>query len=88
MKNWVHNSLLVQPSIIESQRTIQVLEDMLRTCVIDFGGYWDNFLSLCEFSYNNIYHSSIDMAPFEEPYGKGCRSPIEWFEARDVKPLG
>ena len=28
----------------QSERTIQVLEDMLRACVIEFGGHWDNFL--------------------------------------------
>ena len=39
----------------QSERTIQVLEDMLRACVIEFGGHWDNFLPLAEFSYNNIY---------------------------------
>ena len=72
----------------QSERTIQVLEDMLRACVIDFGGHWDKFLPLCEFSYNNSYHSNIDMAPFEALYGRGCRSPIGWFEAGDVKPLG
>ncbi|WMV32693.1 hypothetical protein MTR67_026078 [Solanum verrucosum] len=55
---------------------------MLRACVIDFGGHWDKF------SYNNSYHSSIDMAPFEALYGRGCRSPIRWFEDVDVKPLG
>jgi len=65
-----------------------VLEDMLRACVIDFGGHWDNFLRLCEFSYKNSYHSIIYMAPFESLYGRGCRSPIGWFEAGDVKPLG
>ena len=37
----------------QSERTIQVLEDMLRACVIEFGGHWDNFLPLAEFSYNN-----------------------------------
>ena len=31
----------------QSERTIQVLEDMLRACVIDSGGHWDNFLPLC-----------------------------------------
>ncbi|WMV32246.1 hypothetical protein MTR67_025631 [Solanum verrucosum] len=60
----------------QSERTIQVLEDMLRACVIDFGGHWDKFLPLCEFSYNNSYHSSIDMALFEALYGRGSRSPI------------
>ncbi|WMV45455.1 hypothetical protein MTR67_038840 [Solanum verrucosum] len=44
-----------------SERTFQVLEDMLGACVIDFGGHWDKFVPLCEFSYNNNYHSSINM---------------------------
>ncbi|XP_049364361.1 uncharacterized protein LOC125829152 [Solanum verrucosum] len=30
----------------------------------------------------------LDMAPFKALYGRGCRSLIGWFEARDVKPLG
>ncbi|XP_069154406.1 uncharacterized protein [Solanum lycopersicum] len=52
----------------QSERTIQVLKDMLRACVIDFGGHWDQFLPLAEFAYNNSYHSSIEMAPFEALY--------------------
>ncbi|WMV37927.1 hypothetical protein MTR67_031312 [Solanum verrucosum] len=28
------------------------------------------------------------MTPFEALYERGCRSPIGWFEAGDVKPLG
>ena len=70
----------------QSERTIQVLEDMLRACVIDFGGHWYNFLPLVEFSYNNSYHSSIDMAPFEALYGRRCRSPIGLFDAFEVRP--
>ncbi|XP_069146082.1 uncharacterized protein [Solanum lycopersicum] len=61
---------------------------MLRACVIEFGGYWDNFLPLAEFSYNNSYHSSIDIAPFEALYGRRCRSPIGWFDAFEVRPWG
>ena len=72
----------------QSERTIQVLEDMLRACVIEFGGHWDNFLPLPEFSYNNSYHSSIDMAPFEALYGRRCKSPIGWFDAFEVRPWG
>ena len=60
----------------QSERTIKVLEDMLRASVIEFGGHWDNFLPLTEFSYNNSYHSSIDMDPFGALYGRICRSPI------------
>ena len=49
----------------QSERTILVLEDMLRACVIDFGGQWDQFFPLAEFAYNNSYHSSMEMIPFE-----------------------
>ncbi|XP_069143547.1 uncharacterized protein [Solanum lycopersicum] len=54
----------------QSERTIQVLEDMLRTCVIAFGARWDQHLALAEFANNNSYHSSIQMAPFEALYGR------------------
>lgn len=64
----------------QSERTIQTLEDMLRACVLDFGGNWDSHLPLVEFSYNNSYHSSIGMPPFEALYGRKCRSPICWHE--------
>ncbi|GJY94015.1 putative reverse transcriptase domain-containing protein [Tanacetum coccineum] len=64
----------------QSERTIQTLEDMLRACVIDFGGNWDVHLPLAEFSYNNSYHSSIQCASFEALYGKKCRSPVLWAE--------
>nr|WMB96861.1 hypothetical protein [Solanum melongena]WMB97140.1 hypothetical protein [Solanum aethiopicum] len=39
---------------------------MLRACVIDFKGNWDDHLPLIEFAYNNSFHSSIQMAPYEE----------------------
>ncbi|KAD4180377.1 hypothetical protein E3N88_28968 [Mikania micrantha] len=57
----------------QSELTIQTLEDMLRTCVLDFGGNWDFHLPLIEFSYNNSCQSSIGCAPFEALYGQKCR---------------
>ncbi|KAI3717497.1 hypothetical protein L1987_69148 [Smallanthus sonchifolius] len=72
----------------QSERTIQTLEDMLRTCVIDFGGSWDNHLPLMEFSYNNNYHASIKCAPFEALYGRKCRSPVCWTEIGDAQITG
>ncbi|WMV09889.1 hypothetical protein MTR67_003274 [Solanum verrucosum] len=53
---------------------------MLRVCVIDFKGNWDDHLPLIEFAYNNSHHSSISMAPFEALYGRRRRSPVGWFE--------
>nr|GFA16491.1 putative reverse transcriptase domain-containing protein [Tanacetum cinerariifolium] len=58
----------------KSKRTIQMLEDILRACVIDFGNSWDKHLPLVDFSYNNRYHVSIKAAPFEALYGQKCRS--------------
>ncbi|KAL2230611.1 UNVERIFIED_CONTAM: Retrovirus-related Pol polyprotein from transposon gypsy [Sesamum indicum] len=62
----------------QSERTIQTLEDMMRACVIEFRGNWDDHLPLMEFAYNNSFHSSIGMAPYEALYGRKCRSPICW----------
>ena len=72
----------------QSERTIQTLEDMLRSCVLDFGGGWEEHLSLIEFAYNNSYHSTIGMAPFEALYGRPCRSPVCWAEVGDKALLG
>ncbi|GJY88223.1 putative reverse transcriptase domain-containing protein [Tanacetum coccineum] len=72
----------------QSEHTIQTLEDMLRACVIDFGGSWDVHLPLAEFSYNNSYHSSIRCAPFEALYGRKCRSPVLWAEIGESRLIG
>ncbi|GJV38840.1 RNA-directed DNA polymerase, eukaryota [Tanacetum coccineum] len=72
----------------QSEHIIQTLEDMLRACVIDFGGSWDTHLPLAEFSYNNSYHSSIRCASFEALYGRKCRSPILWSEVRENQLIG
>ncbi|KAL2223980.1 UNVERIFIED_CONTAM: Transposon Tf2-12 polyprotein [Sesamum indicum] len=62
----------------QSERTIQTLEDMMRACTMEFKGNWDDHLPLMEFAYNNSFHSSIGMAPYEALYGRRCRSPICW----------
>ena len=72
----------------QSERTIQTLEDMLRVCVVDFKGNWDDYLPLIEFSYNNSFHASIGMPPFEALYGRKCRSPLYWDEVGERKILG
>ncbi|KAD3640739.1 hypothetical protein E3N88_29962 [Mikania micrantha] len=72
----------------QTERTNQTLEDMLRSCVIDFGGSWDIHLPLVEFSYNNSYHTSIQCTPFEALYGRKCRSPICWSEIGENRIIG
>ena len=60
----------------QSERVIQVLEDMLRGCVLYFLGNWDRYIPLMEFAYNNSYQSSIGMTPYEALYGRRCRTPM------------
>src|SRR3954467_8999710 len=60
---------------------------MLRACVMDFGGSWEDHLPLVEFSYNNSFQSSIGMAPYEALYGRPCRSPLCWVEAGESTVL-
>ena len=62
----------------QSERTLQVLEDMLRACVLDHKGNWEEHLPLVEFAYNNSYQASVHMAPYEALYERPCRSPICW----------
>nr|GEU44041.1 putative reverse transcriptase domain-containing protein [Tanacetum cinerariifolium] len=72
----------------QSERTIQTLEDMLRACVINFENGWDRHLPLIEFSYNNSYHTSIKVAPFEAFYSRKCHSPVCWAEVGDTQLTG
>ena len=69
---------------VQAERMIQTLEDMLRVCIIDFEWSWDTHLPLVDIAYNNSFHSSISMAPYEALYGRSCRSPIGWFEVGEV----
>ena len=60
----------------QSERTIQVSEDMLQECVLNHKGSWEEHLPLVEFAYNNSYQASIQMAPYEALYGRPCRLPL------------
>ena len=60
---------------------------MLRACVLDFGGSWEDHMPLVEFSYNN-FQTSIEMAPYEALYGRKCRSPICWDDVGKRKLMG
>ena len=61
---------------------------MLRACIINFNGNWDEQLLLVEFSNHNSYRSSISMAPYEALFGGKCRSPIGWFQLGKSSLLG
>jgi hypothetical protein len=61
---------------------------MLRACIIHYGTSWDKCLALAEFSYNNSYQFSLQMAPFEALYGRRCRTPLSWSETGERKIFG
>jgi hypothetical protein len=62
----------------QTERTNQVMEDMLRAYALKHGGSWDKSLPYAEFSYNNSYQASLKMSPFEALYGRKCRTPLYW----------
>ena len=45
-------------------------------------------MPLIEFTYNNSYQASIQMAPYEALYGRPCRSPICWIEVGESPITG
>jgi transposase InsO family protein len=60
----------------QTEKTNQILEDMLRACALKYGKSWEKGLPYVEFSYNNSYRASIEMAPYEALYGRRCRTPL------------
>ncbi|KAK3129330.1 hypothetical protein QOZ80_6BG0477810 [Eleusine coracana subsp. coracana] len=72
----------------QTERTNQILEDMLRACALKYGKSWDKSLPYAEFSYNNSYQASIEMAPFEFLYGRKCRTPLFWNETGENQVFG
>nr|CAH66284.1 OSIGBa0161P06.1 [Oryza sativa] len=72
----------------QTERVNQILEDMLRACVLDFGGSWDKNLPYAEFSYNNSYQASLQMSPNEALYGRKCRTPLLWDQTGERQVFG
>ena len=59
---------------------------MLRACV-EFTSSWNEHLPLMKFAYNNSYHSSIGIAPYEALYDKKCKTSVCWDKERKRKLL-
>ena len=86
MQNYVTVQHIILKQMVSQRGPIQTLEDMLRASVLQFSDDWHAKLDLMEFAYNNSYHSSIGMAPFEALYGRACRTPLCWSEVGE-RPL-
>eukprot|EP00253_Pinus_taeda_P014073 PITA_14073 len=61
---------------------------MLRMYVMDNQIQWERYLPLVEFAYNNSYHSSIGMPPYQPLYGRPCRTPLGWEKLEDQVMVG
>ena len=86
--NLVRSSAYHPQTSRQTERVNQILEDMLRACVISSKGSWEKWLPLAEFSYNNSYQESIKMAPFEALYRHKCRTPLNWVEPKKRRYYG
>jgi transposase InsO family protein len=71
----------------QTERVNQILEDMLRACVLTYGKDWEQSLPYAEFS-NNGYQASLGMSPFEALYGRKCRTPLMWSEVGERALVG
>ncbi|KAG8498625.1 hypothetical protein CXB51_004817 [Gossypium anomalum] len=72
----------------QSKRVTQILEDMLRCCVLEFEGNWEKYLPLVEFAYNNSFQLSIKMEPYVALYGCKCQTLLYWIELSEKKIHG
>ena len=86
--NLVQSSAYHPQTSRQTERVNQILEDMLRACVIYLKGSWEKWIPLAEFSYNNSCQESIKMAPFKALYGRKCRTPLNWVEPRERRYYG
>eukprot|EP00253_Pinus_taeda_P022179 PITA_22179 len=72
----------------QTEQVNQVVEDMLRAYVMQQPTLWEEYLHLVEFTYNNGYHTSTQLSPFEVLYGRKCRTPSNWGGTEDRLSLG
>jgi transposase InsO family protein len=72
----------------QTEMTNQILEDMPRACALKYGKSWDKSFPYAEFSYNNSYQASIEMAPYEALYGRQCRTLLFWSQTRESQIFG
>jgi hypothetical protein len=61
---------------------------MLRAYALKYVKSWDKSLPYAEFSYNNSYQASIEMALYEGLYGRQCRTPLFWSQTGESQDFG
>jgi hypothetical protein len=71
----------------QTERTNQVLEDMLSAYALQHGSSWDKSLPYAEFSYNNSYQATLKVSLFETLYGGKHRIPLHWIRLEEDSSL-
>jgi hypothetical protein len=72
----------------KTERTNQIIEDILRMYVRINPNKWEDYLHLVEFAYNNGYQTSAKLSPYEILYGRKCTTPISWDNLADRLMVG
>jgi hypothetical protein len=72
----------------QTERVNQVMEDMLRACVLTYDIDWESTLPFAKFSYNNNFQASLQMSHFNALYGRKCRTPLAWLEVGERTLFG
>jgi hypothetical protein len=72
----------------QTERVNRVIEYILRMYVMDKPSRWEDYMHLVEFAYNNGYHASLKMSPFEALYGRKCNTLVSWDNLADRAVVG
>jgi hypothetical protein len=72
----------------QTEKTNQIMEDMLHMYVRTKPNKWEDYLHLVEFSYNNGYQTSAKLSPFKVLYDRKCTTPISWDNLADRLMVG
>jgi hypothetical protein len=72
----------------KTERVKQLIEDMLRMHVMEKPSKWEDYIYLVEFTYNNGYHTTLKMSPFESLYGRKCNTLVSWDNLADRVVVG
>jgi hypothetical protein len=75
----IHSSTYHPQIDSQTERVNQIMEDMLRACVMEYQGNWDMDLPWPEFSYNSNYQESLKW---------WYHTPLKWIKPREKVIFG
>jgi transposase InsO family protein len=72
----------------QTERTNQILKDLLRACALQDKLGWDKRLPYAEFSSNNSYQASLKMSSLQALYERNCRTLLRWDQPAEWQVFG